>query len=273
MDRLRRYGSRAWAFMVRDFRETVSYRLAFLMQVWGIFFSVTLFFFIARIFDGAVAPSLDRYGSRYFPFVIVGLAFMGFMTTGMNVFAGSIRQGQVTGTLEAMLVTPTSLTTIITASALWSFARSAINVVVYLAVATFFGFGLADADWLAAMLVLALSVTAFSGLGILSAAFVLAFKKGNPAGAVLGAMSALFAGVFFPVDLLPPWLQSVSKLLPLTYALEGMRQAVINGRGVVAVGVNLLALAGFSAVILPLAVLAFRLAVRYAKREGSLAHY
>ena len=47
------YLIRAWAFVVRDFREQLSYRLAFAMQFYGIFFSVTLFFFIARIFASA----------------------------------------------------------------------------------------------------------------------------------------------------------------------------------------------------------------------------
>ena len=53
--------TRAWsaylAFVVRDFRESASYRLAFFMQFYGIFFSVTLFYFIARVFASAAAPS------------------------------------------------------------------------------------------------------------------------------------------------------------------------------------------------------------------------
>ena len=121
--------ARPWAFLLRDFRETASYRLAFFMQIYGIFFSVTLFYFIAKVFDSAVAPSLERYGGRYFPFVLVGLAFLGFMSAGMTVFAGSIRQGQMTGTLEAMLVTPTPLPIIVLSSALFAYVRGALNVV------------------------------------------------------------------------------------------------------------------------------------------------
>jgi len=272
MSRLRDLLARSWAFLLRDLREAMSYRLAFAMQFYGIFFSVTLFYFIAKIFGSAVLPALERYGGSYFEFVLIGLAFIGFMTTGMHAFAASIRHGQVTGTLEAMLVTPTSLSTIVIASSLWAFMRSALNVVVYLAFGALYGYDLGDANWLGAALIVTLSVTAFAGIGIVSAAFVIAFKRGDPTAAIFGAMSGLLSGVYFPVELLPDWLRLLSKTLPLTYSLEGMR-AAMRGESVAELRVEILALTAFTAVILPLAVVGFRVAVRRAKRDGSLAQY
>jgi ABC-2 type transport system permease protein len=265
--------ARAWAFIARDLREMASYRLAFVLQAYGVAASTALFYFIARAFAGSGHPALGAYGGDYFPFVLVGLAFLGFMTTGMGVFSSSIRQGQLTGTLEAMLVTPTSLRAIVLSSSLAAYLRSALNVVLYLAIGALFGLDLEAANWPVAFLVLALSVAAFSGLGIVSAAFVLAFKKGNPAAAVFGSISGLLSGAFFPTEVLPAWIRPLSYLLPLTYALDGMRRAVLAGAGFVDVARDLGALLAFTALILPAAFVCFRLAVRHAKREGSLAQY
>lgn len=273
MESLARVWSTCLSFVIRDFRETLSYRLAFFMQFYGIFFSVTLFYFIARVFSSAAAPSLGPYGSDYFSFVLVGLAFMGFMQSGMTVFAGSIRQGQVTGTLEAMLVTPTSLSFIVTASALWTFLRGTLNVAVFLAVGVAFGVDLSKANWLVATLILLLTISAFSGLGILSAAFVLAFKKGDPVSVVFGALTSLLSGAYFPVSLLPWWLQECSRFIPLSHALEGMRRALLTGEGFVDLRPQIGALTLFTLLFLPAGLVGFRAAVRHAKREGTLAHY
>ena len=91
--------------------------------------------------------------------------------------------------------------------------------------------------------------------------------------AILGSMSSLLSGVFFPVAELPSWLQELSRLLPLTYALEGVRRALLNGAGIKEIRYEIGALVLFTAVLMPIAVLGFRLAIRHAKREGSLAQY
>ena len=85
---------KAWAFLVRDLRTQMSYRLAFIMNVAGIFFSVAIFFFISKLLGSSINPYLAQYGGNYFAFVIIGLAVSGFMGTSMGVFASSISTAQ-----------------------------------------------------------------------------------------------------------------------------------------------------------------------------------
>jgi len=262
------------AFVKRDLTLQLSYRLAFFLQFFRIFFSVLMFFFVARVFGGAATPYLDAYGGDYFSFVLVGIAFSGYLGVAMGSFSGSIRQGQMMGTLEAMLVTPIRLSTILISSSLWNFAFTSLRIIVYLLIGVvFFRVDLSRANWFAALLIQVLTILTFGSLGIISASFIMAFKQGNPLNMVLGTASSLLGGVYYPVTVLPFWLQPFSHLLPITYSLRAMRLAVLQGYSLRALAPDILALALFSAVLLPLGMVAFRLAVRKAKMDGSLTQF
>ena len=110
-------------------------------------------------------------------------------------------------------------------------------------------------------------------LGILAAAFILVFKQGDPVTSILGSLSGLLGGVFFPVAILPDWVQIISRFLPLTYSLEGLRQAVLNGKGISQLSHQILILAAFAVVLLPLSLAVFAWAVRQAKRLGTLSQF
>lgn len=78
----------------------------------------------------------------------------------------------------------------------------------------------AGANVLAALLVLLLSMSVMLGLGILSGAFIMAFKQGDPFTTALTPAAFLLRGVAYPVAVLPGWMQALSVVFPHTYALE-----------------------------------------------------
>ena len=173
-----------------------------------------------------------------------------------------------------MLLSPTRLSKILLSSSIWAYVFTSFQVVIFLALGVaIFGMSLEKANLLTALFVLLLSIVSFAGIGIISAAFVMVLKKGDPIAWAFGGLSTLLAGVYYPVAILPDWLERVSALLPLTYALEGMRKAVLQGYTLYDCRFEILALLGFSAVLLPLAFLSFRFAVKRAKTEGSLIQY
>ncbi len=262
------------AFVRRDFKLQASYRLAFFLQFFGILFSVATFYFVALLFGEAAVPHLQAYGGDYFAFVLVGIAFMRYQGVAMGAAANTIRSGQMTGTLEAMLVTPTSLPTILASSSLWSFVFTSFQVLLYLLLgAVVFGVDMGNANILAAVVVLILTILAFSGIGILSASFTMVFKRGDPISFLFGSVSTLVGGVFYPIAVLPTWLQPLSYLLPLTYSLSAMRRAILQGDSLSALAPDIVMLGMFAAVLLPLGLVAFQYAVRRAKIEGSLTQY
>jgi len=265
---------KAWAFLSRDFRLELSYKFSFFLQFFGIFFSVFLFYFLSLLLGQAASPYLQEYGGNYFAFVLIGIAFSGYFGVGLSSYAGSIRDAQTTGTLEAMLLTPTRLSTMVLASSLWDYLMTTFRVVVYLAIGVVvFGLNLGRGNLPAALLVLALTVITFSSLGILSASFIMVFKRGDPVTWLFNSLASLLGGVYYPIGIMPGWLQQIAGLIPVTYALRAMRLALLQGASVSELVPDLAALVGFSVVLLPLSLLAFRFAVRRARVDGSLTHY
>src|SRR5262249_61674681 len=88
---------------------------------------------------------------------------------------------------------------------------------------------LGSANWLAVFVVLIASLLAFAGLGILSASYLLIFKRGNPAKWFILGLTSIIGGSLFPVSILPDWLQVVARFNPVTYALDATRAALLWG--------------------------------------------
>lgn len=268
--------NRLLAFLKRDFLIEVSYRLSFVLQFCSIFFSIILFYFISRLVSDAppVRQSIIDYGGQYFSFVLIGIAFQNYLSAGLGSFSGSIRTEQVMGTLEAILATPTRLPVIVLAAAQWSFVFTTFRVAIYLVLGVLlFGVSLAGANIPAALAALLLTIAAFSSLGIISASLVMIFKKGDPFSWAINASSTLLGGVYFPITILPGWLQPVSYLFPITYSLKALRLSLLQGAGLTQIFPDLAALIIFTMTTLPLSLLAFRRAVKKARREGSLSFY
>jgi len=266
--------SKMYAFIKRDVTIATSYKLSFFLRFFGMFFSVLVFYFIDKLFGAATTPYLTDYGGDYFSFVLIGIAFTSFLWAGLKSFSKVIRRGQMMGTLEAMLITPTRISTIILFSSIWSFIATSITALLYLAIGgLFFGVDLGNVNIISATIVLGLTIIAFSSFGILSASFIMIYKEGDPINWLFSSSSSLLGGVFFPVEVMPEWLQSVSKILPITYSLDAMRLAILKGYSPSALTHDILPLIGFSAIVMPLAIVSFYLAVNKAKMNGSLTHY
>jgi ABC-2 type transport system permease protein len=262
-------------FIWRDLIEEASYKLSFAMQIFGMVSSTLIYFFISRLFGHAAVPYLKPYGGNYFSFVLIGVAFFSYLGVSVRGISDSIREGQKLGTLEALLVTQTGIPAIIISSSLYSFLWATFKVMVYMLLGVFvFGIDMGKANIAGAFLILLLTITCFTSVGIISASFVMILKKGDPVGWLFTGLSALLGGLYYPVSVLPEWLRHVSYFLPVTYALEGMRLALLQGYTLSELLFpNIMALGVFSCIMLPLSVLIFGRAVIRAKKEGSLTHY
>jgi ABC-2 type transport system permease protein len=261
------------AFLRRDLREALTYKFSFVSSVTGILLSSATFYFVAKLVPSG-APSLGPFGGDYFSFAVVGVAFAGLLGMFQEGLAAVVRSAQLSGTLEALLVTPVPVPTILFGSSLYSLVFQIVRTVLHLGVAmAFFGLALGRVNVPGVLAVGVLTVLCFLSVGILSASFILVYKTGNPFSWILGTVSGLLGGVVFPVSLLPPWIRWVSSLLPVTYALDGMRKSLLASAAFAEVLPDVAALAAFDAVLLPLSLVAFRLAVRKAKRDGTLSHF
>lgn len=265
---------RALAFLRRDWRLQLSYRFSFLLQFFGIFFNLLVFYFLSKLVGDSAAPYLEPYGGDYFAFVLIGLAFSGYFGVGLNSFAANLREAQTTGTLEAMLMTPTRLSTVIMSSSIYDYGFVTFQVFVYLALGgLLFGVQLDKGNTPAALVVLVLTIIAMTSLGIIAASFIMVLKRGDPVTLLISSLAVLLGGVYYPIQLMPQWLQHLSRLLPITYSLDAMRRTLLADASFQDVMPDIIALAIFGIVLVPVSLLVFRYAVHRAKVDGSLAHF
>jgi ABC-2 type transport system permease protein len=261
------------AFLLRDFREALTYKFSFVSSFVGILLSSATFYFVAKLVPSGT-PSLGPFGGDYFSFAVIGVAFSSLLGMFQEGLSSVVRSAQVSGTLEALLVTPASIPTVLFGSSLYSLLLQVFRTLLHLGVAlAFFGMTLGRVNGPGVLSVGVLTVLCFLSVGILSASFILVYKTGSPFGWILGTVSGLLGGVVFPVALLPPWIRWVSSLLPVTYALDGMRKSLLASAGFAEVLPDIAALAVFNIILLPVSLLAFRLAVRKAKKDGTLSHF
>lgn len=264
-----------WAFLKRDIITESSYKLSFASQLFGIVISVLTFFFLGKLIEGSPVTSyLAPYNGDYFSFVLIGIAFSDLMMTAVSIFEGRVREGQVNGTLEPLLMTPTSLPVILVSSSLYGFLLSCLRAVLYLVIgAVFFGANFNAQGIFLSVIIIIISLINFSAIGLLGASFILVFKKGNPFSWIFSSVSELLGGVLYPIAVLPPVFQFISKFLPITYSLNSMRAVLIQGKPVNAIIGDVLILSIMSAVLLFFAFISFKVAIKKVKADGSLAHF
>lgn len=263
-----------WAFLRRDLINETSYKFSFFLQLLSMFPSMLLFFFLSKLMGEVISGPLHPYGGTYFPFVMIGVAVERYLVLALSGFSKRLRDSQLTGTLEAVLTTPISRSTFLFGSTLYSFGFNSLRILIYVATASLlFGVPLDWARLPAVFLVIFLTVLAFSGLGILSASFIILFKKGDPLNWAFNVISWMLGGVYYPVSVLPKGLQDVAQFIPMTHSLEALRMCLLSGKDLSAIGDHLLVLGLWAVIGLPLSSLCFRYALNRARRKGTLGFY
>ncbi len=258
----------------RDFAVARSYRAAFLIEIFQALFGSASFYFLSRFVDSPTLQKALPSGTNYFSFALVGIAFFDYLSVALSAFDGSLQEARQNGTLENLLVTQTSLPVILAGSSLYPFALLSLHTAIYIGWgALLFGFPLQGANWLGALLVLGASVLAFSALGILSASYLLVFKRGNPVNWAILGLSTVVGGMMYPISVLPVWLQYVARLTPVTYSLEGMRAAILGHASTRELLPSIAGLLLFAAILLPISFAIFSWALRRTKITGTLTHF
>jgi ABC-2 type transport system permease protein len=262
------------ALFRRDFAVAQSYRIVFILEIFETLLGVASFYYLSRFIDSPILQRALPQGGSYFAFALVGFAFFDYLGVSLNAFDQSLEEARRNGTLEYLLVTQTSLPVILAGSAFYPFVALSLRTAVYLGWGILlFGFPSSQANWIGAVCILAASVFAFAGLGLLSASYLLLFKRGNPVKWLFLGVSGLVSGIMYPVSALPRFLQLVARLVPVTYSLEGMRAALLGHAALSALWPSLRALLIFAAVLLPVSFAVFSWALRRTKITGTLTHF
>jgi ABC-2 type transport system permease protein len=262
------------AFMRRDLRIMLSYRMAAAADLFGLAAQAVVFSFIGKLVDPSRLPLYGGTRASYLEFVSIGIVFNMVVVLMLSQVGTAIRNEQLIGTLESLLVTPTRVATIQAGSAafelLWVPVRMALFLVV---IAVAFGLDLHVGGILPSVVLLLAFLPFLWGLGLVSAGAILTFRRGAGALAAGGTVLGLASGAFFPLSLLPHWLAAIAKLNPLAIAINGMRETLIGGVGFSSLGSSFAELAPLSIAGLVVGVMIFRFALKRERRLGTLGLY
>lgn len=263
-----------WAFLKKEFLIESSYKLAFIYNVFGVGISVLGYFFIDKLFGQRMVSHLQEFGVNYFSYVLLSMAFFSYAGVGLGSFSSRIQSEQVQGTLEAIILTPTKISTILFSMALWNFCIATLDMAIYIILGIFlFKINFTNVNLLSTLVIFLLTLASFSGLGILSASFILIFKRGNPLGWVISGLEGLIGGVYFPITVLPAWLQVLAKFFPITYAIRAIELAVYRGYNIIQLRKEIIFLLFSTFLLLPFSLSAFKHSLKKARMDGSLAQY
>ena len=128
-----------------------------------------------------------------------------------------------------------------------------------------------DANFVAAFVLLAVASVSFIGIGMMTAVLpLISPEKGAQLGFIAQGIMLVVSGVYYPVWVLPPWMQWLSTISPATYALRGIRAAILDGAGLGALWPDVWPLLVIGVVVGPARARVFRRGERYAKRHGKL---
>jgi ABC-2 type transport system permease protein len=270
--RLRTEIARMAAIARRDLSTESSYRLRYVTRLLEVAITGVVVFNLSKLVVGA--PALARFGGDYFDFAMVGLGVMSVAHLGIGAFNANILREQALGTMESLLSTPTPISVLLAGSFIFPMLLTAIDVVLYFGFGIgIFGGGLRLIGVLYSIPLLALTLASFCAFGIVSASLLVLIKRGDPLSAPLALLTSILSGALFPVSTFPLVVRALARIFPAYYGITGLREALLTSAGWRDILPDILMLAAFDAVLLPLSVHLFARALAAARRTGTLANY
>jgi ABC-2 type transport system permease protein len=262
-----------WAFLFRGYHLTRRY------IGWVIVFN-----FYAVVTSATVALIGVAAGNYQLTItLVVGALLWNYMSSLYNEIAMSIAYERWEGTLEYTFMAPVSRLIHLLGVSLYSLINSVITTLIVLVALVFLtNLTLRGANLPGVLVVVAVSSLAFVGLGLIAAVFpVMSAERGAEATHIFQGSLLLVSGVYYPIEVLPEWLQPLSAISPATYTLSACRRLFgvgmsgstsehLAGAPLSAVSHELLILALMGAVLMPFGLWVFLKVEAWAKRAGKL---
>ena len=247
-------------------KRYVWWELAFF--VWTVANTLTIVF----IAEGVEAAGGELDVNRQTTVLLIGAVIWAYLGIIFEILTETVAWERWEGTIEYTFMAPLSRAVHLLGMGLFALAYGVARAaLLFGAVAFFFDLEMPQANFVAALVVLAVASVSFIGLGIMTAVLpLISPEKGSQLGFIAQGMLLVVSGVYYSVEVLPEPMQWLATISPATYALDGIRDAILEGVGVAGMGDELLPLAIIGVISIPLGLAVFRRGERYAKKHGKL---
>ncbi len=236
--------------------------------VWTVANTLTIVF----IAEGIEATGGQIDVGRVTTILLVGAVVWAYLGIIFEILTETVAWERWEGTIEYTFMAPLSRPIHLFGMGLFAIVYGIIRaILLFGVVALFFDVNVGGANFLAALVVLLIASIPFIGIGMMTAVLpLISPEKGTQLGFIAQGILLVVSGVYYPVDVLPQWMQWIATISPATYALDGMRDAILEGDGLGMMWDEIWPLILIGIASIPLGLEVFRRGERYAKQHGKL---
>lgn len=224
------------SFLRLEVKALKYYPSNFVLAVLQSFVETGIWFFVSLFLNDYAGPSLNEYGGDFVAYMVIGVIFFSNANKIMNSPFQSLSAAFWDKRLEVYNSASFGIWAFIMGRVMWSFI---FNMIIQMSVLAVGIFALklnisSNIKIIPALIFYFLFLLISFGIGLIGASmfFTLEVKQGRePVTWFMNVIARIFSGVYYPIAVLPAAILFVSKLLPHTYALQGIRLIMINGYG------------------------------------------
>lgn len=162
------------------------------------------------------------------------------------------------GTLRRLLTTPTSKATFL----LGAISGQVVMALIQMSLLILFGVFALKLKWgqepFALFVLLTCAALAAGSIGTMMGTFIKTEGQANGLSIMAGMVMALLGGCWYPLELFPAVVQNIVKILPTTWAMQGLLDLVLRGGGLTDILLEAGVLLGFAIVFFSIGVARFR---------------
>jgi ABC-2 type transport system permease protein len=245
-------------------RRYIWWDLAFFL--WTVANTLTIVFIAEGIEATGGTIDVDRTTTQ----LLIGAVVWAYLGIIFEFITETVAWERWEGTIEYTFMAPLSRAMHLGGSGVFAVLYGLVRaILLFVVVALFFGLTMPDANFVAALVILLIASISFFGIGMMTAVLpLISPEKGAQLGFVAQGMLLVVSGVYYPVSVLPFWMEWIAKISPATYALRGIRDSILNGDGLA--WRNVWPLLVIGVVSIPLGLWVFRRGEIHAKKHGKL---
>jgi ABC-2 type transport system permease protein len=247
-------------------KRYVWWEVAFFL--WTVANTLTIVF----IAEGVEASGGTLDVNRQTTILLIGAVIWAYLGIIFEILTETVAWERWEGTIEYTFMAPLSRIVHLGGMGVFAVAYGVLRAgLLFAAIAVFFDLEMPQANYVGALVVLAVASVSFIGIGMMTAVLpLISPEKGTQLGFIAQGMLLVVSGVYYSIDILPGFMQALAVVSPATYALEGIRDAILEGATVGELWPELWKLALFGVITVPLGLAIFRRGETYAKRHGKL---
>ena len=245
-------------------RRYIMWELAFF--VWTLANTLTI------VFIAKALPADQVDVNRVTTVLVIGALIWSYLGMVFELLIEMVQWERWEGTIEYTFMAPLSRPMHLIGTGVFAVVYGIVRtIILWFVIRLFFTLELPHANYGAALVILAIASVSFIGIGMMTAVLpLISPEKGVQLGFIAQGVLLVVSGVYYPVSVLPEWMQTLSVISPATYALRGIRAAIIDGAPLTSLWGDIWPLIVIGVIAVPLGLRIFKIGERYAKRHGKL---